>query len=174
MADRKRKGRGMKRELLFNGEAVEFSVDSAADGVVLSLHDSKHDVTIQELSPGRWMFRNAHGQQVVRCARAKDRIWVWLSGKTFEFAVLSEERGGVAHRGEAQHEVRAPMPGTLVKLLVSKGDTVEEGQIVAVVEAMKMEHPLRAPRAGTVEATRGTPGSIVDADAIVISFAQEP
>jgi biotin carboxyl carrier protein len=109
----------------------------------------------------------------VRGVREKDRIWIWMEGRTFEFAVPSDERGAGAHKGEAEHEVHAPMPGTLVKLLVSKGDAVEEGQMVAVVEAMKMEHPLRAPRAGIVEATFGIPGTIVDNNAVIVALVKE-
>jgi len=163
----------MTRELMFNGEAVPFKVDAATEGSVITLNGSSHQFGIQELSPGRWLLRNSQGQQVVRAARERDRIWVWIAGKTFEFTVPSDDRAAGAHSGAASHEVRAPMPGTLVKLLVSKGDAVEEGQIVAVVEAMKMEHPLRAPRAGVVDMTSGTPGAIVDADAVIISLVRE-
>ncbi|HEY3294890.1 MAG TPA: biotin/lipoyl-containing protein [bacterium] len=163
----------MTRELLFNGDAVSFKVENSAAGASISLDGSEHEFTVEELSPGRLLLRNSRGQQVVRGARAKDRIWIWMAGKTFEFTVPSDERAAGAHGGAASHDVRAPMPGTLVKLLVAKGDAVEEGQIIAVVEAMKMEHPLRAPRAGVVEATSGTPGAIVDADAVIISLVRE-
>jgi acetyl/propionyl-CoA carboxylase alpha subunit len=163
----------MNKELLFAGEPLQFRVDTTPDGATISLGETTHEIVIQELSQGRWLLRNSDGQRIVRGAREKDRIWIWLSGKTFDFMIPSDERGAAAHRGAASHEVRAPMPGTLVKLLVSAGDVVEDGQVVAVVEAMKMEHPLRAPRAGSVEATFGTAGSIVDTDAVVVSLVRE-
>ena len=44
----------------------------------------------------------------------------------------------------------APMPGTVVKVLVGEGDEVEEGQVLLVLEAMKMEQPVAAPHAGRI------------------------
>jgi acetyl-CoA/propionyl-CoA carboxylase biotin carboxyl carrier protein len=52
--------------------------------------------------------------------------------------------------GTADPEVRSPMPGTVVAVSVSNGDTVEAGQVLLSVEAMKMEHQLVAEVAGTV------------------------
>jgi 3-methylcrotonyl-CoA carboxylase alpha subunit len=54
--------------------------------------------------------------------------------------------------GDAGGAVKSPMHGKLVALFVAEGDTVEKGQRVAIVEAMKMEHPVLAPRAGLVGA----------------------
>jgi acetyl-CoA/propionyl-CoA carboxylase biotin carboxyl carrier protein len=57
--------------------------------------------------------------------------------------------------------VTAPMQGTVVRVAVSEGDTVEAGQLLVVVEAMKMEQPLAAPRAGTVRALAAAVGQRV-------------
>ncbi|KAJ1808497.1 hypothetical protein LPJ75_004576, partial [Coemansia sp. RSA 2598] len=57
--------------------------------------------------------------------------------------------------------VLSPMPGTIVSVAVAPGDVVAEGAEVAVVEAMKMQNVLRAPRAGTVKAVHVKPGSTV-------------
>ena len=59
--------------------------------------------------------------------------------------------------------VAAPMPGKIVKLLVREGETVSEGQGVIVIEAMKMQNELKAPRAGTVEEIRVTENQAVNA-----------
>ncbi len=53
-----------------------------------------------------------------------------------------------AGAGNAGGTVKAPMHGKLVALFVAEGDMVEKGQRVAIVEAMKMEHPVLAPRSG--------------------------
>ena len=59
----------------------------------------------------------------------------------------------VAHAGDTGHggQLTAPMPGKVIALHVQVGDTVTQGQTVAVMEAMKMEHALQAPRSGVVE-----------------------
>ncbi len=52
--------------------------------------------------------------------------------------------------GEGRQQVRAPMPGKVVRVLAREGDPVEEGQGLVVVEAMKMQNELQAPRSGRV------------------------
>ena len=59
-------------------------------------------------------------------------------------------RAGVAEM-EGRQKLTAPMPGKVVRLLVSAGDVVEAGQGVVVVEAMKMQNEVRSPKSGTVE-----------------------
>ncbi len=73
--------------------------------------------------------------------------WVWTEGG--DVLVEAPPR---AHRGRgaAEPTLASPMPGTVVAVHASDGDRVEEGQAVVSVEAMKMEHVLRAPVAGTV------------------------
>jgi propionyl-CoA carboxylase alpha chain len=64
----------------------------------------------------------------------------------------------------------APMPGLLTRLHVTAGDTVEAGQPLAVVEAMKMENILRAERPGTVKAAHFAPGDSLAVDAAILEF----
>ena len=64
----------------------------------------------------------------------------------------------------------SPMPGTLVSLAVAPGQEVEEGQEVAVVEAMKMQNVLRAPRKGRVAAVPTTAGQTLAVDQVIVEF----
>jgi propionyl-CoA carboxylase alpha chain len=64
----------------------------------------------------------------------------------------------------------APMPGLLTKLDVSVGDKVEPGQPIAVMEAMKMENILRAPKAATVKATPAKAGESLAVDQVIVEF----
>jgi 3-methylcrotonyl-CoA carboxylase alpha subunit len=80
------------------------------------------------------------------------------------FAWQSKEGGG-------GNQIIAPMPGRVVLVKASAGDTVEEGQEVLVMEAMKMELALKAPRAGTIESVSATQGEFVEADAVLVRFA---
>ena len=87
---------------------------------------------------------------------------------TFErapaFAWQSKESGG-------GNQVVAPMPGRIVLVKANAGDTVEEGQELLVMEAMKMELALKAPRAGTIASIGAAQGDFVEADAILVRFA---
>jgi len=64
----------------------------------------------------------------------------------------------------------SPMPGALVSLSVAAGDSVEEGQEVAVVEAMKMQNLLRAPRKSRVAKVHAKPGDTLALDQVIVSF----
>ena len=64
----------------------------------------------------------------------------------------------------------APMPGLLTKLDIKVGDHVEPGQPVAVMEAMKMENILRAPKAATVKATPAKAGDSLAVDQVIVEF----
>ena len=76
------------------------------------------------------------------------------------------------HQG-APGDIVAPMQAIVVALAVSEGDQVEEGQLVAVLEAMKMEKPLLAPRAGTVTSLSIKQGDTVTAGARIAHIATE-
>ena len=62
---------------------------------------------------------------------------------------------------DAAASLTAPMPGTVVKVLVEEGQEVEEGQLLLVLEAMKMEQPISAPHAGVVQSLPFEQGSLV-------------
>ncbi|MBS0514605.1 MAG: acetyl/propionyl/methylcrotonyl-CoA carboxylase subunit alpha [Proteobacteria bacterium] len=66
--------------------------------------------------------------------------------------------------------ITAPMPGRIVLVKARPGDAVAEGQELIVMEAMKMEITLKAPRATTIESVNATPGEFVEADAVLVRF----
>ncbi|MGR3493443.1 MAG: ATP-binding protein, partial [Shimia sp.] len=78
-----------------------------------------------------------------------------------------------AAQGNAGDVVEAPMPGLVRGVFAGEGDEVAEGARLAVLEAMKMEHTLRAPRAGVVAEVLTQEGAQVEAGAVLIRFAPE-
>ena len=66
--------------------------------------------------------------------------------------------------------IKAPMPGTLLDVKVSVGSTVSEGQVVAVLEAMKMENDICTPVAGKVVAVNVKKGDTVNSDDLLVSI----
>ncbi len=69
-----------------------------------------------------------------------------------------------------KHEVTAPLPGTILKLNVSVGDMVTEGQNILVMEAMKMENQVQTTRGGEVVAIKVNVGDAVQQDDVLIEI----
>jgi acetyl-CoA/propionyl-CoA carboxylase biotin carboxyl carrier protein len=74
------------------------------------------------------------------------------------------------HGGEGESSITAPMPGTVLRVAVSPGDSVEARQPLLVLEAMKMETPVPAPYAGTVHAVHVAPGDRVASGALLVEI----
>jgi len=94
-------------------------------------------------------------------ARDGAKIWVWCDGKTGVFERVTTARAPAG--GEHAEELVAPMPGRVRRILVREGDRVERGAVLLALEAMKMEHAIRAPRDGVVARLHVAEGALVDA-----------
>jgi len=91
-------------------------------------------------------------------AATPDARWVFLNGRVFELSVLRPRaRRRVGH----DSSLSAPMPATVRRIAVAVGDVVKAGDVVIVLEAMKMELPIRAAEAGTVRAIHCVEGELV-------------
>src|SRR5580700_4583640 len=104
-------------------------------------------------------------------ARKRDSILITAGPASFEFVPV-EGRAGTARHGLAAPEASAPMPGKILKLLVAEGDSVELGQALAVLEAMKMETTLYAEGTAIVKKIHVRAGEMVDHGAVIIEFSQ--
>ena len=72
----------------------------------------------------------------------------------------------------AEHRIRAPMPGRVVLVQAAPGQAVNAGDVVLVIEAMKMELALKAPRDGVVAELRAVAGEFVEADAVLATLEE--
>jgi len=107
-----------------------------------------------------------HGEAVRGMTGFADgaRVVVFDEGLPREFA-LTERGGGAAAASDGA--ILAPMPGKVIAVDVAEGDTVEAGQRLLVLEAMKMEHALTAPFAGTVAELATSEGAQVQVEALL-------
>jgi propionyl-CoA carboxylase alpha chain len=132
---------------------------------------------------GRWvpgqrlLSVTVDGRRRIVQVRRAGRNWeLQTRGRTHQVQVLSPHVAELAkHMIEKEPPdltrlLLAPMPGLLTKLDVAVGDKVEPGQPVAVMEAMKMENILRAPKAATVKATPAKAGDSLAVDQVIMEF----
>jgi biotin carboxyl carrier protein len=94
---------------------------------------------------------------------------VLLPGETVVVDLAPAARGGSApvHRAQGPARLAAPMPGRVVRVLCEVGADVAAGQGLVVIEAMKMENEIRAPRAGRVQEVAVREGQAVEAGALL-------
>jgi acetyl-CoA/propionyl-CoA carboxylase biotin carboxyl carrier protein len=91
-------------------------------------------------------------------AEAGGAVWAGRDGHALQARAELRDRADHAHGGEA---LEAPMPGTVLLVHVAEGDHVDEGDVLLVLESMKMELAITAPHAGVVESLRLAPGDRV-------------
>ena len=127
-----------------------FEVDSAAtDGAVRSLliEGEQHEVSVR---------RKAAGQYSVRMHGSIDEVEV------LDPLSYLAEQGSAGRHAAGSQQIRAYMPGRVVEILVAEGDTVERGQGLIVLEAMKMENEIEAERTAVVARVFVTAGQAVE------------
>ena len=102
----------------------------------------------------------------------KDRHEVLVEGEQFDFELFDERKAllkSAAGLGaEGVQEIRASMPGKIVKILVAEGDEVQEGDGLIIVEAMKMENEMKSPKAGSITKVGVVEGEIVEAGVLLV------
>jgi biotin carboxyl carrier protein len=105
-----------------------------------------------------------------------DELWqVLMHGRLYSVTVEDEREkrlraaagGGVAETGE--FHLRAPMPGLVVAIHVAEGQEVKRGQVILILESMKMQNELKAPRDGTIGRIRVKPGETVEQKQTLLS-----
>lgn len=85
---------------------------------------------------------------------------------------LISEMGLSAVASKAVNEVKAPMPGIILDVMVEAGQQVEEGDYLLVLEAMKMENTLTAPRSGTIKTLHIEKGNTVDKNQLLLEMEE--
>jgi biotin carboxyl carrier protein len=120
--------------------------------------------------------RSQRSYEVAVDRRSNGERIVHVNGQAVRVSVvdprarLAWKAGIAALSGTGPRSIVSPMPGRIVKVLVKAGERVEANQGLVVVEAMKMENELRAPRAGRVAEVKVVDGMSVDANAVLIRF----
>jgi acetyl/propionyl-CoA carboxylase alpha subunit len=109
----------------------------------------------------------------VTVARDGDTVWIHLEGRAHRLTLRdAASHLGQAAEGDLGNELRAPMPGVVVEVLVQTGAVVAEGEALMVIESMKLETTLRSARAGVVATIAAQVGQSFDRDATLITLAE--
>ena len=122
-------------------------------------------------SGGRSLVVSLNGcRHVAGLLRLGSAIHLMLDGETFVFECVQDSTAAPADRLDRADRIVSPMPGQVISLAVAVGDRVEAGDLLAVIEAMKMEHSVVAPCAGEVTAVHCSAGQRVDEHARLLEL----
>jgi 3-methylcrotonyl-CoA carboxylase alpha subunit len=139
-------------------------------------------VTVTRLAPGTYRVEHEGRNEIVYVAGSAADRWIFWKGEVFRGewggpdGVAGRNSAGVAGPNKGRPtDVRptsltAPMPARVIKVLVQPGAAVKKGATLVMLEAMKMELPIRAPADGKVAAVHCRDGELVQADAVLVDL----
>ena len=152
-------------------DGEEFSLElrkgnGAAEYILSGARSDAGEASIAAAMPGVYSVLLGNKSFTVALARRGNELEVWANGRR-HIVVLRDprDRSGKAGRASAAGpvEIRAQMPGKVIKMLVERGSRVETGQGVIIVEAMKMQNEMKSPKDGVVSKIHVAEGGTVAA-----------
>jgi len=157
----------MEFKFLVSGEVHKVSIEFKGGRYLISLGDRKVEVDSKLISSNCLSLLMGNQAHVIYFAENKEKKYIAIKGERFclqETHAVSEGRAPEATDvAENRRVIAAPMPGRVVKVLVSHGQRVVKNQNLVIVEAMKMENEMRSPMDGLVEKIHVSAGDLVEA-----------
>ena len=149
-----------------------YEVEALREGEKLSarVNDRRYELEVSEPEPGVFLLKNnGRMTQVFVSSQTNPSgpVDVQTGGRSYSIKLVDPKRlrGSVGrdHHGDGAAEIRTAMPGKVVRILLQAGSPVIKGDGVLIIEAMKMQNELKAPKDGTIKDVRVEEGSTVSA-----------
>ncbi len=168
----------MSRPHPYKVQLGEQQVDLVIEGENLSINGKKQNFVVDQQGERTYhlVFNNKSYRLFIESID-KNKCTIFVNGRSHEILVKDErdqllDRYGVADALHSiEREIRAPMPGLVLDILVAETDVVEAGGGLIVLEAMKMETSIYAERAGTIKEITAPVGTQIDAKDLLLVFA---
>ena len=162
----------MKCEIELDGKLRNVELAHTGQRARWTLDGRMLDADAVEVSPGIYSILIDGKSFEARVESKSDsELRIAVAGRQFNAAIRNSRKWkrdrGAGAEAEGPQQVKAPMPGKIVLVLVKIGDAVDAGQGIAVVEAMKMQNEIRSPKSGTIERVLVAAGQTVNAGEVV-------
>ena len=134
---------------------------------------SSPEAPIDVVALGNGRYQVTRGtKRTIAFAVAGREMWVFLDGRTY---IVSDTPDGLPRRShvDEQGALTAPMPATVLTINATTGQQVKRNDVVMVLEAMKMELPIRAPRDGVVKTIGCEAGELVQPGTTLLELEDE-
>jgi biotin carboxyl carrier protein len=125
--------------------------------------------TVERLGPGAYRVEHEGRQSIVYVAGEAGDLWAFADGQIYRERLHHGPLKDGPPKG-GHYLLNAPMPATIIKVLVAPGQTVRGGDTLVIVEAMKMELPIRAPGDATVKTVNCREGELVQPDRTLVEL----
>ena len=119
------------------------------------------DLKVTPLGNGAYRVDDGQRSRMAYAAGPPDARWVFLDGRVFLIDAAPRGPGRRTSRRDDEGALAAPMPATVVKITVEPGQRVSKGDVLIMLEAMKMELPIKAPRDAVVRSIACRNGELV-------------
>ena len=156
----------MTYDIAIDGKNYRLDLNRQEGGWSCRLDGREVEVDAVLARPDVLSLRIGNQAYEVKCERVGGDLHLWVSSVRFAAEVRDPRslRGRVrAVDDHGPKKLTAPMPGRIVRVLVSQGDEVEAGAGVLVVEAMKMQNEIKSPKKGTIQKILVSEGAAVNA-----------
>ena len=164
----------MEFEFMLNDILQKVSLEKKENTYVFSDGEKSYLADIQQISPHQISILIDDVSYRVYIAKDKENRYFLIDGQQFVVKEPTEELEGFHKEEERTAEgtllVKAPMPGKVIKICVSEKDEVRKNQTLAIVEAMKMENEIKAPKDGTIKDIHVSAGDLVDSEMPLIEL----
>jgi biotin carboxyl carrier protein len=159
---------------------MEFDIEKSDDGLTFMVNNKLNDADIQSLGNNSFhiLWHNkGYRAEVMTIDRAEKKVTMKINGQRYEvklndrFDALLHEMGFDKLVATKVLDIKAPMPGLVVKVLIEKGMQVNEGDSLLILEAMKMENVIKAAGTATVTSVNIKPGQKVEKGELLIGLS---
>ncbi len=158
-------------------ESTTWDVETLHDGEGYRVHSVLVEGESMDISDWRLItgdeshlaLDRGEGEERVVVTKVGDVWWIHHSGKTMRVEVVER---GTSSSVTSEGSLTSPMPGKVLTVMASEGESVSEGQALLILEAMKMEHRICAPRDGVVSSVNFSDGDQVDQGAVLIELEE--
>jgi len=159
-----------------NGK-YDYNIEKNAEG--LFINDNKTAADIKQLNTTTWHIINdlqSYNVELVSFNSADKTAEIKVNNNTYsvtakdQFDILLEKLGLTSLTANKISELKAPMPGMVLKVFVTEGAEVKKGENLFVLEAMKMENIIKSPDDVTVKKVKITPGDKVEKGQVLLQF----
>lgn len=127
-------------------------------------------MTVTRIGDSVYRVEHEGRAEIVYVAGPPGDCWAFWNGHVFRGVGNESTSRPRAQRLDVAQSLTSPMPATVLKVLVRPGTAVKKGDTVVILEAMKMELPIRAPGDGVVSAVRCREGELVQSDAVLVDL----